>query len=373
MILRSLALLVAAGFGSAAAPFSDVYFFGDSLTDTGNIFTATRFLNFITLGAFPVTPGTPYFQGRFSNGPVWAEFTASRLGFPNASTPAGMILGDIGSVPGDGNNYAIGGARTAAGGALGSFDAQFPTGVFIQTIFHQIERGFTADPTGLYFLTGGGNDLRDAAKISDLAQRQAAAELAADYMAHSIIGLYLAGARNFVLLNAPNVGNTPESRVLGNSATGRQVTDFFNNRLNFYSTIFQSIPGMWFEYFDLFDLFEDVYADTVTGGTQFGFTNATVPCFAGFAGSTGRNCNTSLFADDIHPTSRLHGIVGNRVADQVLARVNAFTTSLSGLTASGDEFAFASSVVAIPEPGTFVGAGLVIIAMAGWRRRSRNR
>jgi len=52
-----------------------IYVFGDSLSDTGNAFSRTG------------SPPPPYFNGRFSNGPVWVEYLADRLGLPrNPST-----------------------------------------------------------------------------------------------------------------------------------------------------------------------------------------------------------------------------------------------------------------------------------------------
>ena len=105
---------------AGAAPFSNIYFFGDSLSDSGNI-------SALSLGLYP---GAPYYQGRFSNGPTWAESYAILQGYPNAGQHAGMTLGanflnlDI---PGTGNNYAIGGARTNTTGAIDSLG--IPTGI----------------------------------------------------------------------------------------------------------------------------------------------------------------------------------------------------------------------------------------------------
>ncbi|MFM7439113.1 MAG: SGNH/GDSL hydrolase family protein, partial [Snowella sp.] len=53
-----------------AAAFSNIYAFGDSLSDDGNVFAAT--------GGFPPSP--PYFQGHFSNGNVWVQNLAESLG-----------------------------------------------------------------------------------------------------------------------------------------------------------------------------------------------------------------------------------------------------------------------------------------------------
>lgn len=69
-----------------------VFVFGDSISDTGNVFLATD-------EAIPVSP--PYFEGRFSNGPVWVERFAEALGLE-----ARPILDG-------GTNFAVGAARAS--------------------------------------------------------------------------------------------------------------------------------------------------------------------------------------------------------------------------------------------------------------------
>src|SRR6516165_9035563 len=67
--------------------------FGDSLSDTGNVAIATG-------GAIP-NPAL-YFQGRFSNGPIWVDALAQELGEP-AVRPS--LAGGL--------DYAFGGATVA--------------------------------------------------------------------------------------------------------------------------------------------------------------------------------------------------------------------------------------------------------------------
>ena len=78
----------------AAPTFSNMVVFGDSLSDTGNLFIAT--------GGTQPPAGQPYFNGRFSDGPLWVESLAAGLNLPLASNP--YLVG--------GNNYAFAGART---------------------------------------------------------------------------------------------------------------------------------------------------------------------------------------------------------------------------------------------------------------------
>src|SRR5262245_65983712 len=105
-LLRTLALTstIMCGLGLTSAvygepPFSEVIVFGDSISDTGN--------GYIFTGGFAAGP--PYFDGRFSNGPVWVEALAQELGLP---VPTPSLNG--------GTNYAIGGEETGPG--LSFFD-----------------------------------------------------------------------------------------------------------------------------------------------------------------------------------------------------------------------------------------------------------
>ena len=224
MLYRALLLVVCAGSLALSAPFTSLYFFGDSLTDTGNVAKASSVLN--------CTPSAPCLSirrrrmsgGRFTNGPVWAEYVADRLRRPHDAQPAGMFLGWLGRVGGPGNNYSVGGARTDNGGSLGLLDVALPTGVFEQVDFYFSRTGGAADPQGFYLLLAGGNDRRDAARISDANQRTQAALQAGANIAYSVRDLYLAGARNFVLINSPDIGLIPESIGDNLTAEGTDVS-----------------------------------------------------------------------------------------------------------------------------------------------------
>ena len=92
-------VLGAAAQANGQAPFDEIIVFGDSLSDTGNVF--------ISSGG---PPSPPYFDGRFSNGPVTVERVADRLGLP---APSPSLIG--------GTNFARGGAETGPGfGSIGT-------------------------------------------------------------------------------------------------------------------------------------------------------------------------------------------------------------------------------------------------------------
>jgi phospholipase/lecithinase/hemolysin len=218
-----------------------------------------------------------------------------------------MSMGVFGQVGGPGNNYAIGGARTDSGGALGLLDFALPTGMFRQVDFYLARTGGLADPDGLYFLLGGGNDLRDAARISDPTRRRVAAQQAGANIAYSVRDLYLAGARQFVLINSPDIGLTPESIRDGVMEAGTDAAVQFNSWFALYANYLRySVPGFSLHYFDLFGLHHELAGEYGIGAVR--------PCKSEPAGT----CAQTLFFDSTHPTAWVHGIIGNRIADEVL-------------------------------------------------------
>ena len=339
-------LLLAATFSAFAANAS-LYFFGDSLTDSGNVAKATSVLNRYTLGGVPKHPSSPYVGGAFTNGPVWAEHVAARFGSPQDAEPAGMSMGWLGRVGGSGNNYAVGGARTDSGGALGFLDFVLPTGVFQQVDFYLSGTGGNADAEGLYFMLAGGNDLRDAARISDPYERMMAAQQAGINIAYSVQRLYFAGARKFVLINAPDVGLTPESIGDGIVGAGTDASRQFNTWLGLYAAYLPSVPDFSLQYFDLFGLHHDLVAEYGLGSVR--------PCKDG----PPEMCDQTLFFDSVHPNARVHGIIGNSIADQLLA-----TSSPAYLSSDARE-------IQNPEPSTILltlSAGVALLALR--RRRA---
>jgi phospholipase/lecithinase/hemolysin len=347
MLFRVFFSLVYFAIAAAAAPFSSLYFFGDSLTDTGNVLKATSTLNKHTFGLVPQHPQAPYEAGRFTNGPVWAEHVAARLDRSGDAAPGGMSMGAFGQIGGPGNNFAVGGARTDESGALGFLDIVIPTGMSRQVDFYLDRSAGVADPNGLYFFLGAGNDLRDAARISDPMQRMLAAHTAGANIAYSVRDLYLAGARNFVLINSPDIGLIPETMGDGLSEVGTDVAMQFNTWLGLYGDYLRyGVPELSLEYFDLFGLHHDVVGEYGVGAVR--------PCK-----STPETCDTALFFDSVHPTARVHEIFGNQLADQILG-----TNSLR------NDFSSAA-LTETPEPGTalltLAGATLLVL---GHRKRN---
>lgn len=288
----TLALGLAALFvGPAhASPYSAMYVFGDSLSDTGNLSLATG-------GAQPPA-GQPYFNGRFSDGLVWVDHLAAGLGLSAGAVPS--LAG--------GNNYAFAGART---GAVGS-----PPGVLAQVAGMWAPTHAVADPTALYVVVGGGNDMRDARSaftsnsVADQAGRQAAADAAVFNLFQSLAVLAGNGARHVLMANLPDLGLTPEAAFLGVQSASSDASARFNAALLAMELVAEASFGLQIDMLDFAGIGLAVRNDALNnGGAVYGITNATSPC-AGFAFSSGVSCSVSLFSDALHPSARMHAIAG---------------------------------------------------------------
>lgn len=294
-LLRNLVLpaLAAASMAAHAGPFSGIFIFGDSLSDTGNVSIATS-------GAAPGTgdiPGIvqPYAPGRYSNGPLWVETFASGLGLAVAPALAG------------GNNFAFAGARTGFSGL------NEPAGVLTQ-VAGLWGQGMPinptrADPTALYVVVAGGNDMRDARSNpnGDAATREAAAEAAVNNLLAAIDYLAASGARNVLISTLPDLGATPEALFFNVQAASTDATNQFNKLIRLLPLDY---AGLSIKLLDM----AAVAADVQSRPQDFGVTNTSLPC-AGFFGSAppgqvGTPCDASLFSDALHPSALAHRLIG---------------------------------------------------------------
>jgi len=284
---------------------ADIYAFGDSLTDVGNIFTATG-------GA---TPAAPYVNGQFTNGNVWVQDLASDLGLAPL-TPS--LLG--------GTDYAYG---TAESGVT-AFNTSAPntdlTGATGQLAQYQATHA-TADPNALYAIWIGSNDL------SDILTGQLPSQYGGDISA--VVGnIYSAvstlagmGAKNFLILTVPDLGQTPE--VLAGGLAESAGASFLSG--SFDTALMNGIPGLAaadsvnISVLNTYSLLDSIVADPAI----YGFNNVTQPCLTGevdYAGGTPcADPSKYLFWDQLHPTAAGQEIV----ADEARALVTPEPTYIS--------------------------------------------
>jgi phospholipase/lecithinase/hemolysin len=263
------ALTCALAVQATGAALGDVVVFGDSLSDTGTIYSATGGL----------IPASPYFAGRFSNGPVWVEHLAVGLGLP-ALTPSRA----------DGTNYAYGGAKTGNGytyfvaANLGTQINQYLTDVG------------QAAADNLFVVWGGGNDLVGNPQID--------VSVPVANLANHITTLAAAGAEEFLVPNLPPLGQTPGYHGSASETAMDNLTVAFNDELGAELDVLETTLDVTIHRLDVFAMFESVLADPAA----FGFTNVTDQALNG--GSPVPNPDEYLFWDDIHPTAAGHAWLG---------------------------------------------------------------
>ena len=280
-------LLIFSTWTQAETSFSQVFVFGDSLSDTGNLASISN--------DFPF----PYYMNRVSNGPVAVETLAAKLGL---SVDASLHLLSLN----EGSNYAV-----ARGNAYG--DEIFDLGTQLYGFY--ANHGFVAPADALYVLFIGGNDVRDAALLEpDLAVAQSLVKAAAMEVRHAIESLTQAGARSFLLVNAPNISVIPETRFYasGNPSLidrALLLSELYKELLHDTAEQLEANSHINISEFDLFKFFNKL----LKKADKYGFSNATEACFSTLIYQDeeapfhpdcnyGMNFDQFIFFDEIHPT-----------------------------------------------------------------------
>ncbi|WP_051086541.1 SGNH/GDSL hydrolase family protein [Methylobacterium sp. WSM2598] len=241
-----LPLYLFIGSISMASPaYERLVVFGDSLSDGGN-------------------------AGRFSDGPVWVEYLAERLGVP--LRPSKM----------SGLNFAIGGARLDPRSGASNLRAQVEAYL----------RNGGAQPATLFIVYGGANDVLAAIGSPEANE---AVEVALSAMRDILEALAESGATDVLIPNLPDVSMTPAVRARSSSAAqgGAELTERFNHLLE---QMLARPVGLRVHRLDVRGMAEQVRTDP----RSFGFIDIATPCERRAA------CDGYLFWDDVHPTTRAH-------------------------------------------------------------------
>ena len=325
------------GVASANLIFGSIVVFGTSLSDPGNAFAllshppagmspasavSQNHPPYDTLDEFLV-PSAPYAKGghHFSNGPTWIEQFATGNGLSPFVQPAFQSSG------GKARNYAVGGARAAVYPNPPRFDFLQQ----VQTFLKDVNQSAPSD--ALYAIEMGSNDLRDALvaylttyqATGDKNQAGAAANVilthALNGIAVNIQMLYAAGARKFLVWNAPRIEKTPAVIAFGFNAelVASNLVDAFNQGLaqNVLSSgALGGLPGIQIAQMDI----SGQMAAVIALPGNFGLTDVKDPCVTPkMPPYTCQQPDDYFFWDGIHPTKAVHAILA-QLAAGTLAR-----------------------------------------------------
>jgi phospholipase/lecithinase/hemolysin len=377
----ALTILSALPVNAADLDFESLYSFGDSLSDTGNVYGFSK-------AQSPLTPFPPqpfYSRGRFSNGSIWVDYLAKDLRIKQ-KTFAKTVLSGNGSIPKDGINFAFGGATTGNDNLGG--ESFLGLGEQIGA-YANLLGDRSADADGLYTIWAGSNDYFKLLSSSPSAQDISfQISQTVDNLSASITTLADKGARNIVVFNLPPLGNTP----LGASLPGIEP-----DKLNTLAAIHNEVLAGAVDNLNASPSFQDTNTKVVLidvnslfnavleNPQAFGFGNVTDNCtgidfpnvdvvgdFSGWL-----NCRrilkkdpkAFLIYDNQHPTTVVHEIIADSVlnilesafGDSQSDRVSSLSTRLSATSAVVES----SESVLVSEPSLVSVLGTVGLLFLG--------
>lgn len=282
---------------SAYAAFDRIVLFGDSLSDNGNLYS-------FTLHYMPSNP--PYYQGRFSNGPTWVEHVARSMHVELEDNAYGGATAkqDFNDIASQLTKYTANMSRDANVGSH------------------------------LYVIWIGANDY-----LPNDETHEKATDTAITSIRSQIDKLVEHGAKNLLLFNLPDLGETPLARLVGPeyAHSETQKAQLHNQKLaRLVSEEQAKHKDVKFILFDVTSYFHDAMLHP----EKYGISNTTEPCYEGdtymfrvlddprFDEYKSRVSNTGvikycgdadkhLFWDHVHPTRIVH----EHIAQAVLKKI----------------------------------------------------
>jgi cholinesterase len=258
---------------------SQVYAFGDSLSDNGNYYKLD-----------PSAFDSYNWQGRSSNGPVAVEVFANVLGIELT-------------------NYAVGGAKSDTDNIM--------RGVYSNTgMLAQIEKfktelnGKGADPQALYFIRIGSVDYLIKPLSMGWIENPKLSDHVVGNIAQGISELAQLGARRFLVVGPENLAMLPiltsaDSKM---QADAVEFQDLMASKLPGRLTELASQLGIEITYFNALDLSNQI----LKSPADYGLVNITEACTDQDPICT--NPDQFYIWDTFHPTRRVHEIFGRSLA-----------------------------------------------------------
>ncbi len=256
MLKKIFTLLIGCFICSAAfaGQINQIVVLGDSLSDNGNLYN--HLLNII-----PKSP--PYYAGRFSNGPTWAENVGVFYGAKSVDT----------------QNYAVGGATAVVHNPLNdSFVA--PVTITAEVYDYLIRTMFQTKANTLFVVWIGANDYlyeRDP-DLNGIANR------VVDSISWTINTLRDQGAKNFLVMNLPDLGRTPYAHDSNVIDRLHSITVMHNQKLaDMVKQQRGDHPDVKIAFVDVYSVFNDLLNNTAKYNQMYNknITNLTTACWQG--------------------------------------------------------------------------------------------
>lgn len=334
-LLVGIGLLICSWVSTASAipAYSGFYVFGDSLSDTGNLYALTK-------GAVPVSP--PYSKGRFSNGAVWVQDLAALL-----------RLGQVTPSLKGGHDFAYGDAQTGPTLAHPG-NSILDKAIDLPAQLSAYQKAVpNPQPDALYALWIGSNDV-DAliTGLLDHSHSLSSGDIKTDInqavgnIGSVVDSLAKDDMKHLLALNVPDLSKNPRAIAAAKTvdpsdpdavlATIQTLTKTFNSALQQELLSLAQHDGFQLSLVNTYTALDDIVADP----RKYGLTNVTDPCWTGNltdsqSGSVCANPNDHLFWDDLHPTAAVQSIVATDALKALAvpepASANLFLIGLIGI------------------------------------------
>lgn len=223
---------------------SSIVVFGDGLSDAGR-------WGKLTSGAYPPSP--PFYEGRWTNGPVWIEIVAQKYNL----------------TPEPENNFALGGATSGYYNInenirnLLGLDSTIKLNGLLGQVEEYLNKHQSADSEAMYVLWAGGHDL---GSYLDYGQPDIKQYPVAGNIEMAIELLKSAGAKYFFIGNMPDMGASPAYSGTDKQMLASQLSKELNQGLAMLASKLtnDSIQML------LFDA-DKLFKEAVTNPDKFGF------------------------------------------------------------------------------------------------------
>lgn len=296
-ILITLVTLPAATW--ADNTYSNVFIFGDSLSDTGNYASIA--------GKFP---NPPYYKNRISNGLIAVDILAKSLNL--TAKPSLHLVGAS-----SGTNYAVYGARSSGVKAI---DLPAQINAFLSN------QNGTAPENALYVVFIGSNDVLAASNITDKILANQTIDTAVMEQGVQIQTLIDAGAKYLLVINVVDISVIPAINqfITQNPQRVKQAKNLSKRYNTKLKRVLKEIEHSNKNKIELlrFNLYE-VFKNLLNDAQEAGFTNTTEACFSSLTlkfnpgCEFGANFPNYIFFDEFHPTARVHKIIGELISEEV--------------------------------------------------------
>lgn len=250
----------------------------------------------------------------------WTQQLASSYGLTITAQSAG------------GTGYAQGNARITLKPDAG--------GGNVRTVTEQVDAFLAAgtpQATDLVVLGGGLSDIivETMNTAQGAAQRLANVQQAARELAAQVRRVVNAGGKQVVIVGVYDIGRTPWAKALGRETEIRDLAAKFNEALkvalaDLGNTVLYLDTANYFNFlfnqpasFDLSNIDSAVCTATASGTNGIGISASAHVSSRVCTGSTlvsGANVDTTMFADPVYPTPRVHRLFGDNAYNRIHER-----------------------------------------------------